>query len=143
MHGDSREAFALWLMKAKPAGREEQSSFGGGSLRAAPLFSEPEQSEQKSRASSGTVFFFSCGAPILRQGYMEDVPKEAVVPRKPALAIRSCGSLAASHLECTDLLRWMGCESSGVRAQETHLPGYLCRLVPALLGAGKGCVVSM
>lgn len=45
LRGDSREAFALWLMKAKLAGREEQSFLGGGSWRAAPLFSKPEQSE--------------------------------------------------------------------------------------------------
>lgn len=29
-----------------------------------------------------------CGAPVLRQGCMEDVPNEAAVPWKPALAVQ-------------------------------------------------------
>lgn len=58
LRGDSQEAFAFWLMKAKLAGREEQSFLGGGSWRAAPLFSKPEQSEQKTRSQLGNRAFF-------------------------------------------------------------------------------------
>lgn len=58
LQGDSREAFALWLMKAKLAGREKQSLLGGGSQRAAPLFSKPEQSEEKIPSQPGNRVFF-------------------------------------------------------------------------------------